>query len=59
MNLFKIFKMHPLTTTIFIIAFISLSIIFIIGIYKFALIVLLSLIITVIGYLLERSEILK
>lgn len=59
MNFLKIFKMHPLTTAIFIVTFISLSLIFIIGIYKFALVVLLSLLITVVGYIIERSGVLK
>lgn len=59
MNFLKFFKMHPLMTTLFIVAFISLTLIFIIGIYKFALVVLLSLIIAVIGYILDRSQILN
>lgn len=59
MNFFKILKRYPLTTTLFIIAFVSLTLIFIIGIYKFALVVLLSFIIGFLGYVLERSQILN
>lgn len=59
MNFLNFFKMYPLMTTLFIVAFISLTLIFIIGIYKFALVVLLSLIIAVIGYILDRSQILN
>lgn len=59
MSFLKIFKMYPLTMALFVVAFVSLALIFIIGIYKFALVVLLSLIIAIIGYVLERSQILK
>ena len=59
MNFLKFFKMYPLMTALFIVAFVSLTLIFVIGIYKFALVVLLSFIIGAIGYMLDRSQILN
>lgn len=59
MNFLKFFKTHPLMTILFIVAFLSLTLMFIIGIYKLALVILLSLIMAVIGYALDRSQILN
>ena len=56
---FDYFKMYPFTTLLLICAFIFFTLIFIVGIYKFALIIVLSLIFGFIEYLIDRSQVLK
>lgn len=59
MSFFNFLKMYPLMTTLFIVAFVAITLMFIIGIYKLSLIILISLIIALVGYVLERSQILN
>lgn len=59
MDILNQLKAHPLMVTLFLVAFVSLTLIFLIGVYKFALVILISLILGFVGYLLDRSDILS
>ncbi len=59
MDILNQLKAHPLMVALFIVAFFSLTLIFLIGVYKFALVILISLILGFVGYLLDRSDILS
>ncbi len=59
MDILNQLKAHPFMVALFLISFFSLTLIFLIGVYKFALVILISLILGFVGYLLDRSEILS
>ena len=56
---FVIMSYYTIFPELFIVTFISLAFVFLIGIYRFALVILLSLISAIIGYILDRSQILN
>lgn len=59
MDILNQLKQHPLMVILFLVTFVSLTLIFIVGVYKFSLIILISLVIGFVGYLLDRSGILS